>query len=130
LRRLLLATGLLLGTGLCVGLASPCLAEPAITTATSAMRHAPSLHSRIVQTIPANAEIDLQSCADDWCYVSWRNLFGYIPSLAVAQGGPPPGAVVPGPPVVAAPPIVVGPVFGWGGPYVGGYWGGYGWRRY
>jgi hypothetical protein len=125
LRRLLLAAGL------CVGLASQCLAEPAITDATSAMRHAPSLHSRIVQTIPANAEIDLQSCSGDWCYVSWRNLFGYIPSFAVAQGGPPPGAVAPWPPVVvAAPPIVVGPAFGWGGPYVGGYWGGYGWRHY
>jgi hypothetical protein len=126
LRRLLLATSL------CVGLASQCLAEPAITTATSAMRHGPSLHSRIVQTIPANAQIDLQNCAGDWCYASWRNVFGYIPSLAVAQGGPPPGAAPPGAPpvVVAAPPIVVGPVFGWGGPYVGGYWGGYGWRHY
>jgi hypothetical protein len=126
LRRLLLAAGL------CVGVAGPCFADPAITTASSAMRHEPGLHSRIVQTIPANAEIDLQNCTGDWCYVSWRNIFGYIPSFAVAQGGPPPGAAAPGPPpvVVAAPPVVVGPVFGWGGPYVGGYWGGYGWRHY
>ncbi len=120
---------LLLAAGLSVGLAGQCFADPAITTASSAMRHAPSLHSRIVQTIPADAEIDLQNCSGDWCYVSWRNIFGYIPSLAVAQGGPPPGAVAP-PPVVAAPPVVVAPVFGWGGPYVGGYWGGYGWRHW
>ena len=123
---------LLLAAGLCVGVAGPCFADPAITTASSAMRDEPGLHSRIVQTIPANAEIDLQNCTGDWCYVSWRNIFGYIPSFAVAQGGPPPGAAAPGPPpvVVAAPPVVVGPVFGWGGPYVSGYWGGYGWRHY
>jgi hypothetical protein len=118
LRRLLLAAGL------GVGLAGPCFADPAITTATSAMRHSPSLHSRIVQTIPANAEIDLQNCARDWCYVSWRNIFGYIPSFAVAQGGPPPGVVAPAESVVVAPPpVVVGPAFVWGGPYIGGYWG-------
>ena len=47
------------------------------------------------------------------------------------RGRPPPLAVAPPPLVVAAPPLIVGPGYGWGGPYVGGYWGGgYGWRRW
>ena len=86
--------------------------------------------------VPANAQIDIQSCGGDWCYGSWRGLYGFLPSFAVAQGGPPPGVAPPPPPLVFAPPpppvvvttpLVVGPV--WGGPYVGGAWG-YGWRRW
>jgi uncharacterized protein YraI len=126
LRRLLLAAGL------CAGVVGPSLADPAITTAWSNMRRAPSAHSRIVQGVPANAQIDLQGCGPEWCSASWRNLSGYIPAFAVAEGGaPPPLAVAPPPLVVAAPPLIVGPGYGWGGPYVGGYWGGgYGWRRW
>ena len=121
---------LLPSAGLCVGLIGPAFADPAITTAWSNMRSAPSAHSHIVQSIPANAQIDLQNCAGNWCHASWRNLAGYLPAFAVAQAGPPPGAVAAPPPaVVAAPPVVVAPVFGWGGPYVGGGWG-YGWRRW
>jgi hypothetical protein len=123
LRRFLLSAGV----GLC--LIGPALAEPAITTGPAAMRRAPSAHSRIVQTIPGNAQIDVESCSGGWCYASWRNLFGYVPAFAVAQGGPPPMAAPPPPVVVAAPPIVVAPAFGWGGPYVGGGWG-YGWRHW
>jgi hypothetical protein len=112
--------------GVCLGLIRPALAEPAITTAPSAMHRGPSERSRIVQTIPPNAQIDLENCSADWCYGSWRNLFGYIPAFAVAQGGPP--TMAPPPPVVA-PPVVVAPAFGWGGPYVGVGWG-YGWRHW
>ncbi len=131
LRRLLLAAGLI------VGLAAPSFADPAITTAWSDMRSAPNAHSRIVQSVPADAQIDLQTCAGDWCHASWRNRSGFIPSFAVAEAGPAPGDVAVAPPVfaggppvvVAAPPVVVGPAFGWGGPYVGFGWGG-GWRRW
>ena len=128
---------LLLAAGLSVGLLGPSFADPAITTASSNMRRAPNVHSHIVQSVPANAEIDLQNCAGDWCHASWRNLSGFIPAFAVAQAGPPPGAVAPppaavvgAPPIVVDPaPIIVGPAWGWGGPYVGGGWG-YGWRRW
>jgi hypothetical protein len=129
LRRLLLAVGL------CVGLSGPAFAYSSTTTAWSNMRHAPNGHSRVVQSVPASAEIDLQSCAGNWCYASWRNLYGYIPSFAVAEASAPPGVVAAppliaaAPPVVVAPSVVVGPAFGWGGPYVGiGY--GWGWRRW
>ena len=122
---------LLLAAGLCVGLVGPSFAYEAVTTAWSNMRRAPSAHSRVVQSVPANAQIDLQNCTGDWCFASWRDLSGYIPAFAVAEAAvPPPVTVAPAPPVVVtAPPIVVGPAFGWGGPYVGGYWG-YGWRRW
>ena len=117
----------------CAGLSLvvPAFAEPAVTTAPATMHRAPSEHSRVVQNIPPNAEIDLSHCSGDWCYASWRNLFGYIPAFAVAEAGLPPGAVAPLPPpvVVAPPPVVVAPAFGWGGPYVGVGWG-YGWRHW
>ena len=125
---------LLLAAGLCVGLAGTAFAYSASTTAWSNMRHAPNGHSRVVQSVPANAEIDVQSCAGNWCYASWRNLHGYIPSFAVADANAPPIVAAPpvvaaAPPVVVAPSVVIGPTFGWGGPYVGfGY--GWGWRRW
>lgn len=126
MRRLVLAACLF------AGFALPSFADPAMTTAFSQMRRAPNPHARIVQGVPANAEIDLQGCDGDWCHASWRNLAGYIPAFAVAQGGPPPAmAEAPPPLVVTAPAIVIGPSFGWGGPYVGGAWGGgYGWRHW
>ncbi len=91
------------------------------------MRAAPSGKARVVQRIPANAEIDLSSCDRGWCYSSWRNLFGYIPADVVVAGGPS-GDFGP-PPMAVAPPVVIAPAFGWGGPYIGGGWG-YGWRRW
>jgi len=125
---------LLLAAGLCVGLVGPSFAAPATTTAWSNMRHAPSGHSRVIQSVPANAQIDLVNCSGDWCFASWRGLSGYIPSFAVAEVGPPPGVAAAPPIVAAAPPVVVapsvvGPAWSWGGPYVGvGY--GWGWQRW
>ena len=122
---------LLLAAGLSVGLAGPSFADPAITTAWSDMRSAPSGHSRVVQSVPANAEIDLQNCAGDWCHASWRNLSGYIPAFAVAEAAaPPPGvAAAAAAGRRRAPPVSSPRPIGWGGPYVGVGWG-YGWRRW
>ncbi len=118
---------MLLVTGMCLGFVAPSLADPAETAIPATMRRLPSVKSRIVQRIPANAEIDVSHCAGGWCYGSWRNLFGYIPARAVAAGPPPDGGF---PPVaMAPPPVVVAPAFGWSGPYVGATWG-YGWRRW
>ena len=133
MRRLLLAAGLL---GALLG---PSFADPAITTASSTMRRAANPWSRIVQAVPANAQIDIQSCRGAWCYGSWRGLYGFLPSFAVAPGGPgpvgpagPPVAFAPPPPplVVTAPVIFApAPVYHWGGPYVGGGVG-YGWNHW
>jgi hypothetical protein len=81
------------------------------------MRAAPSGKARVVQNVPARAEIDLSNCSKYWCYASWRDVFGYLP-VSVVTGrsaeAPPPEALGPPPPVVV----------GWGPFY------GYGWYRH
>ena len=128
MRRLFLAAGFL------GALAAPSLADPALTAAPSNMHRAANPYSRVVQAVPANAEIDIQSCGGDWCYGSWRGLYGFLPAYAVARGVPAPGGPVgfappPPPLVVTAPVIVAPPVHYWGGPYAGVGWG-YGWQRW
>lgn len=115
--------------GLCLGLAAPAFADPARTTAPVVMRAAPSPKARVVQNIPANAQIDLSHCSRDWCYGSWRDRFGYVRADAVAaepyEAGPPPGYYGPG---YYGPPVVVDPWWGWGRPFYYGYgWGGHRW---
>ncbi len=108
-------------------------AYPAMTVASSNMRKAANPYSPVVQAVPANAQIDIQSCGGEWCYGSWRNLYGFLPAFAVAQAAPPLPPVVgfapPPPPVVVAAPMLVAPapVYRWGGPYVGVGWG---WSRW
>ena len=125
--------GALLVAGMCLGFAATSFADPAETAFPATMRKMPNVKARVVQHIPANAEIDVSHCAGGWCYGSWRDRFGYIPARAVAAGPPPEGGFPPAamgpPPVAVAPPVVVGSAFGWGGPYVGATWG-YGWRRW
>ena len=122
MRRFLLAVGLL------AALAGPSLAHPSLTTAPSAMRKAANPHSRVVQAVPANAEVDIQSCGAEWCYGSWRGLHGFLPAFVVARdGAAPPFAAPPPPVVVTAPVLVAPPVYHWGGPYVGLGWG---WGRW
>jgi len=103
---------LALSLGLAAALASTARADPAITTSASLMREAPSAKAHVVQSVPARAEIDLANCAQNWCFASWRNLFGYLPVSVVAR---PPGAPYYEP---SPPPDVagggVGPFFGYG----------------
>jgi hypothetical protein len=123
---------LLLSAAVCFSFAAPSFGDPAMTGAPVTMRGAPSGKARIVQHIPARAEIDLSSCSHGWCYASWRNLFGYIPAEVIVGGPPPatlPGNQLPPPVVNAQPTYVTPPVGGWSGPYVG-FSGGYGWGRW
>jgi hypothetical protein len=101
--------------GLFFCLTSLAAADPALTSAASPMRAAPTGKARIVQNVPARAEIDLSNCSKYWCYASWRNVFGYLP-VSVMSGRPPGGPPIGPPP----PPVVVAP-WGWGPFY------GYGW---
>jgi len=82
---------LLFALGSSAVFAAPVAADPAVTGAEAAMRQAPSATARIVQRVPANAEIDLSQCSGAWCYVSWRNRFGYLPVAAIARAPYPPG---------------------------------------
>ncbi len=107
-----------LGGGATFG--SAALADPALTRAPAAMRSAPSFKAGVVQPVPANAQIDLNGCKGNWCYVSWRDLFGYLP-VGVIEAQPY-GASAPPSPAYGGPAVVVAPV-------LGGYYG-YGRRRW
>jgi uncharacterized protein YraI len=106
-----MARMLLLIPGFCFAAATCALADPATTTRPAVMRAAPSPKAHFVQNVPPNAAIDLNQCTGRWCYVSWRNLFGYVPADAVAAQPYPPRAYY-GPPPVVGPGW--GPGWGWG----------------
>ena len=115
-------------------LASQALASPAMTIVPTTMRQAPNSHAAVVQSIPANAVIDITGCGKVWCSASWKEIPGFVraASINAAPGAaplvdadeppppPPPGVYVGPPPLVVAP-------FGccWRGPG----WG-YGYHRY
>jgi hypothetical protein len=88
------------------------VANPAMTADETTMRAAPSGHARVVQEIPAHAQIDVGECDDRWCAASWRDINGYVRVDAVAPNdaplGPPPG------PYAYGGPVVIAPVFGFG----------------
>ncbi len=98
-------------------LAGSATASPAMTTYPTAMRAAPNSHSHIVQSIPANAQIDVGGCGRVWCSASWREISGFVRTSAVSTAG--------GAPLVYAPPPP--PVYG--GPVIAPF-GGYGWGPY
>lgn len=64
---------LFFGFGVVVAFSAPALAELAMTGAPVAMRAGPASNARIVQRIPASAEIEVEKCARGWCHASWRN---------------------------------------------------------
>jgi hypothetical protein len=114
--------GSLFAAGMALALAGPSFANPAMTGAPVTMHAAPNGKSRVVQRIPANAEIDLSTCGRGWCQASWRHLSGYIPAEAVVLGPPPataPGNEMPPPVLSATPTNVAPPTRQWTGPYVG-----------
>ena len=111
--------------GVCVvgALAGPALAELAMTGAPVAMRAGPGGKFRVVQHIPASAEIELSTCRHGWCEASWRHIPGYVPADAVVLGPPPatlPGNEMPPPFVNVQPTYVTPPAWRWSGAYVGG----------
>jgi hypothetical protein len=96
--------------------ASAAAAQPAMTAVPVAMRAAPHSHARIVQDIPANAQIDVEGCRDSWCAASWRNVEGYIRVEAIGAPGDDPLVDAPPPPPYGyyGGPVFVGPLFGFG----------------
>jgi hypothetical protein len=101
--------------GLSLAFASFALAHPAMTTVGTQMRESPNGHSRVVQEIPPNAQVDVDGCGPVWCSASWRDIPGFVRADAVVAGGVGlrPAYHRPPPPPLFAP-------FGWG----------YGWRPY
>ncbi len=80
--RALLASACCLAAGLAA-------AHPAMTADDTAMRAAPSRHARVVQHIPAHAQIDVSDCGEDWCAASWRDLDGFVRVEAIGPNEAP-----------------------------------------
>ena len=97
-------------------LSTPALSAPALTRAPAAMREGPSRQAPVVQPVPPNTVIDVRGCQGAWCYVSWRYIFGYLPTAAI-DPRPLPGAGPPPPP-----PVVVAPAIGFGWSFGAGRW--------
>jgi hypothetical protein len=103
---------LFIAFGLGLAFAGSALANPAMTTVETQMRESPNGHSRVVQDIPPNAQVDVDNCGPVWCSASWRNIPGFVPASAVVPGG-----VVLRPAYRPPPPVVIAPFgfgFGWG----------------
>jgi hypothetical protein len=131
-------------TSLSVGLAA---AKPATVVSEVNLRKAPGTDSEVLTLIPKGTTVEVGTCTNGWCQVSWNGMDGYsiAPNLGlggpgpvrrpvvVGEGGypPPPGAYPPPPGYVVGPPVYYGPgpYYGYG-PYYGGYYGrGWGWRH-
>ena len=140
-------------TSLAIDLAA---AKPATVASEVNLRKGPGTDSEIITLIPKGTMVEVGTCTNGWCQVSWNGQDGYSIATNLGMGGPRPvrrplGAVdedqypgapgdvyAPPPGVVYAPPpaYVVGPPVYYGRPYYGRYYGpgpywrgGGGWRR-
>jgi hypothetical protein len=143
-----LATSAAILTSLAIDLAA---AKPATVASEVNLRKGPGTDSEIITLIPKGTMVEVGTCTNGWCQVSWNGQDGYSIATNLGLGGPPPvrrrpmagdyeypppldtygpppGYVV-GPPVYYEPPIYYGPYYG--RPYYGSGWrGGWGWRRH
>ena len=116
------------------------------------LRKGPGTDSEIITLIPKGTMVEVGTCTNGWCQVSWNGQDGYSIATNLGTGGPrpvrrppaedqypppPPGAAYAPPPDVvyeAPPAYVVGPPVYYGrpyyAPYYAPYWrGGWGGRR-
>jgi hypothetical protein len=126
-------------TTLAVDLAA---AKPATVAAEVNLRKGPGTDSEIITLIPKGTMVEVGTCTNGWCRVSWNGQDGYSIATNLGLGGPPPlrrrpmvdeydyppppGVYEPLPGYVVGPPVYYGPRYY--GPYYGPYWRG-GWRR-
>jgi hypothetical protein len=145
-----LAVGAALLTALSVDLAA---AKPTTVVADVNMRKGPGTDSEIITLIPKGTMVEVGTCTNGWCMVTWNGQDGFSIATNLGLGGPPPvrrrlpppddyyeypppsgtygpppGYVV-GPPVYyEPPPVYYSPYYV--RPYYGGGWrGGWGWRH-
>jgi hypothetical protein len=131
--------------------AGPAAAKPATVAADVNLRKGPGTDSEIITLIPKGTMVEVGTCTNGWCMVTWNEQDGYSIATNLGLGGPPPvrrrrlpddydyppppgtygpppGYVV-GPPVYyEPPPVYYAPYYG--RPYYGWGWrGGWGWRH-
>ena len=138
-----LAAGAALLTALSVELAS---AKSATVAADVNLRKGPGTDSEIVTLIPKGNMVEVGTCTNGWCMVTWNGQDGFSIATNLGLGGPPPvrrrpppddyyeyppppGTYGPPPGYVVGPPVYYGPYYA--RPYYGPGWrGGWGWRRH
>lgn len=84
-----LVSSVVLSCSVIVGLGASCAyAEPGQTTWTTFLYQGPSTHYMVVGEVPQATELDVLSCKDGWCQVSFEGRTGYLMSEVVATGDP------------------------------------------
>jgi hypothetical protein len=141
-----LAAGATILMSLAIDLAA---AKPATIASEVNLRKGPGTDSEIITLIPKGTMVEVGTCTNGWCQVSWNGQDGYSIATNLGLGGPPvrrrpmagdydypppPGAYGPPPGYVVGPPVYYEPPVYYG-PYYGGYYGprwrgGWGWRRH
>ena len=125
-------------------------AKPVTVVAEVNLRKGPGTDSEVLTLIPKGTSVEVGTCTNGWCQVSYNGQDGYsiAPNLGLAprpaprpagaetaEYPPPPGAYPPPPGYVVGPPVYYGPPAVYYGPccYYGGgpyYRGGWGWRHH
>lgn len=111
-------------------------AKPTTVTAEVNLRDTPTTSGRVLTLIPKGTSVDVASCTNGWCQVTFNGQQGFVISRNLGMPQSAPRRVVrrPMPQVYAddevvydAGPVYVGPpppyYYGGYGPYYRGYWG-------
>ena len=116
-------------------------AKPTTVTAEVNLRDTPATSGKILALIPKGTSVEVATCSNGWCQVSFNGQQGYAISRNLGMAQPAPRRVVrrPVPQVYAEDgveydpgPVYVGPPYPYYGyaPYYPAYWGprwGFGW---
>jgi hypothetical protein len=139
-----LAVGAALLTALSVDLA---IAKPTTVVSDVNLRKSPGTDGEIITLIPKGTMVEVGTCTNGWCMVTWNGQDGFSIATNLGLAGPapvrrrpppdgyyeyppPPGTYGPPPGYVVGPPVYYGPPPVYYGPYYGGGWrGGWGWRH-
>jgi uncharacterized protein YraI len=127
-------TGLLAAISLVVSVASAS-AKPTTVTAEVNLRDTPATSGKILALIPKGTSVEVATCSNGWCQLTYNGQQGYAISRNLGMPQPRqavrrrvPQVYAEEAPVVYDPgPVYVGPpypyYYGYYGPYYRGYWG-------
>lgn len=86
-RRKQIAAALLGGAAGWLGFAASATAGPGQTTWTTYLYQGPSYRYSVVDEVPQAQPLDVISCANGWCKVSFEQRTGYVLAEVVVQNG-------------------------------------------
>src|ERR1700730_6581909 len=65
-------------------------AKPATVAADVNLRKGPSTDNEVITLIPKGTMVEVGTCTNGWCQVSWNGQDGYSIATNLGLGGPPP----------------------------------------